>query len=42
MKEGFAEQVNGQFKLTNHCGTHHCSLYNVIADISVLHCLFMN
>jgi len=33
-------------RLTNHCGAHHCSHHNVIddvvADISVFICLFMN
>jgi len=35
-----------ELRLTNHCSAHHCSLHNVIADIiadiSVFLCLFMN
>jgi len=31
-----------ELRLTNHCGAHHCSLHNVIADISVFLCLFLN
>ena len=35
-----------ELRLTSHCSVHHCSLHNVIADviadISVFRCLFIN
>jgi len=31
-----------EFRLSNHCDAHHCSVHSVIADISVVLCLFMN
>jgi len=38
--------LSPEFRLTNHRGAYHCSLHNVItdviADISVFLCLFMN
>jgi len=38
--------LSPEFRLTNHCNAHHCSVHNVIADviadISVVLCLFMN
>jgi len=42
LKFGFSPE----FGLTNHCIAHHCSIYNVIADviadISIFLCLFIN
>ena len=34
--------LSPDFGLTDHCITYHCSLHNVIADISVYLCLFTN
>jgi len=38
--------LSPEFRLTNHRGTHHCSLHsviiNIIADISIFLCLVMN
>jgi len=34
--------LSPEFRLSNHCDAHHCSVHGVIADISVFLCLFMN
>ena len=30
--------LSPELRLTNHCSAHHCSVHNVIADISIVLC----